>query len=127
MRSHPAKGLTRWLWGHRTQHTGAVGRPGLDFSSQGKQSELTVVIHNLIGTAEKVRPNFSEVHGERTKKNLTRCRKGHCDWIQAKRSSQGGWLSTGSREVVESPASQSCKAQLRKALQLSPIPSKRLD
>lgn len=68
MRSHPAKGLIRWLWGHRTQHTGAVGRPGLAFSSQGEQSELTVVIHNLIGTAEKVRPNFSEVHGERTKK-----------------------------------------------------------
>ena len=30
--------------------------------------ELTVVVHNLIGTAEKVRPDFSEVHSERTKK-----------------------------------------------------------
>lgn len=126
MRSHPAKGLLRRLRGCCTWHTGAVGRPGFAHPGKKRLRELTVVVHNLIGTAEKVRPDFSEVHSERTKK-VTRCRKGHCDWIQGKRSPQGGWLSTGSREAVESPPSQICRAQWRKALQISSSPSRRLD
>lgn len=69
MRSHPeAKGLLRWLWGCCTGHTAAVGRPGFAHPEKRKLSELTVVVHNLTGTADKVRPDFSEVHSERTKK-----------------------------------------------------------
>ena len=127
MRSRPAKRLLRWLWGCCTSRTGAAGRPGFAHAEKRKLSELTAVVHNPIGTAETVRPDFSEAHSERTKKKVTRCGKGHGDWIQGKRSSQGGWLSTGSRDTVESPSSQICGAQSRKTLQVSSSPSKRLD
>lgn len=58
MVSHPARGLPRWLQGCCICHTGAVGRPGSTHPEKKKPSKLPVVAHNLMGTAQKVRPGF---------------------------------------------------------------------
>lgn len=106
LRDGPSKTVTELLYlTHRSSF-----RPRFTHPEKRKLWELTIVIYNLTGTGKE----RSDFRGAQRKDKKSQDGEGTL-WLDTRcpSSPPGGWLCTGSKETVERPCSQICRAQLR--------------